>query len=211
MRAVTVVPEVKDSVALSDMPDPPEGDGPVGRRSTWVPRRVLITGAGPIGLLAALLSTQHGFDTVVFDRATEGCKPDMVARLGAVYHHGDVAEIPDDADVVIECTGFAQLILDAGDHSVDKRVTCLTGVCSAGAETTVDAGFLDRRMVLQNGAVFGSVNANRRHYELAADALANADPGWLAGLITRRVPIDRWSEAYKSQPDDIKTTLNFGS
>jgi glucose 1-dehydrogenase len=182
----------------------------IGRRSTWAPRKVLITGAGPIGLLAALLSAQRGFDTVVFDRATSGRKPDMVTELGATYHHGDVAEIPADADIVIECTGFAQLVLDAGDHDVHNRITCLTGVSAAGGETTVDVGLLNRRMVLQNGAVFGSVNANRRHYELAADALATADPGWLAGLITREVSIDRWSEAYARRPDDIKTTLNFG-
>lgn len=33
--------------------------------------------------------------------------------------------------------------------------------------------------------VFGSVNANRRHYEAAATALSRADHPWLEGLITR--------------------------
>jgi glucose 1-dehydrogenase len=181
----------------------------IGRRSTWAPRKVLVTGAGPIGLLAALLSTQRGFETFVFDRATSGHKPDVVNQLGATYHHGDVGHVLKEADIVIECTGFVELILDSGIHGVHNRITCLTGVSPAGAETTVDTGLLNRRMVLQNGAVFGSVNANRRHYELAADALANADPGWLAQLVTRRVPIHRWSEAYARRPDDIKTTLHF--
>ena len=57
--------------------------------------------------------------------------------------------------------------------------------------------------------LFGSVNARRQHYELAARALAQADPGWLAGLITRQVPIDRWGDAYSRRPDDIKTVLTF--
>ena len=35
-------------------------------------------------------------------------------------------------------------------------------------------------------------HANRYHYELAAKALAQADPGWLADLITRQVPLDQW-------------------
>ena len=35
----------------------------IGRRATWAPRKVLITGAGPIGLLAAVLSTQRGYET----------------------------------------------------------------------------------------------------------------------------------------------------
>jgi hypothetical protein len=64
-------------------------------------------------------------------------------------------------------------------------------------------------MVLQNSVLFGSVNASRQHYELAARALARADPGWLADLITRQVPIDRWADAYSRRPDDIKTVLTF--
>jgi threonine dehydrogenase-like Zn-dependent dehydrogenase len=183
----------------------------IGQRATWAPTYVLVTGAGPIGLLAALLSTQRGFDTHVFDRATEGRKPEMVKKLGGTYHHGHMSEIFDDADVVIECTGFPQLLLEAGHHDVHNRITCLTGVSGEGIESTVDAGMLNRRLVLQNGVVFGTVNANRRHYELAAEALSRADREWLAGLVTRRVSIDRWSDAYARRPGDIKTVLQFGS
>jgi hypothetical protein len=64
-------------------------------------------------------------------------------------------------------------------------------------------------MVLQNSVLFGSVNANRQHYELAAQALVRADPGWLADLITREVPLDRWADAYNREPGDIKTVLTF--
>jgi glucose 1-dehydrogenase len=64
-------------------------------------------------------------------------------------------------------------------------------------------------MVLQNSVIFGSVNANRQHYELAAEALARADPGWLADLITRQVPLSRWADAYTRGPGDIKTILSF--
>ena len=46
-------------------------------------------------------------------------------------------------------------------------------------------------MVLQNSVLFGSVNANRHQYELAAEALTQADQGWLADLITRQVPLDQ--------------------
>jgi hypothetical protein len=64
-------------------------------------------------------------------------------------------------------------------------------------------------MVLQNSVLFGSVNANRHHYELAAKALAQADPRWLADLITRRVPLNQWADAYQPGPGDIKTVLDF--
>jgi threonine dehydrogenase-like Zn-dependent dehydrogenase len=182
----------------------------IGRRSTWAPAKVLITGAGPIGLLAALLSTQRGYDTYVLDLVTEGRKPEMVRRLGATYFHsGDLGEAAAEADVIIECTGFVQMLLEVGPQHVRHRIICLTGVSAAGAESTVDPGLLNRNMVLQNSVLFGSVNANRHHYELAAQALAQADPDWLAGLIIRQVPIGRWADAYTRQPDDIKTVLTF--
>ena len=182
----------------------------IGHRATWAPEKVLITGAGPIGLLAALLATQRGYQTYVLDRVTEGRKPEMVRRLGATYFHvGDLGEAGAEADIVIECTGFVQMLLEAGPQHVRHRITCLTGVSPAGAEATVDPGLFNRNIVLQNSVIFGSVNANRHHYELAAKALAQADPGWLADLITRQVPLDQWSDAYTRRPDDIKTVLGF--
>jgi glucose 1-dehydrogenase len=182
----------------------------IGRRAAWAPQQVLITGAGPIGLLAALLSVQRGYRTYVLDLVTEGRKPEMVRRLGATYvNSGDIGEAAAHADVVIECTGHLQMLLEAGPQHVRYRITCLTGVSAAGVEATVDPGLLNRNMVLQNSVLFGSVNANRAHYEQAAQALAQADPGWLAGLITRRVPLEKWKDAYARKPDDIKTILSF--
>jgi hypothetical protein len=43
----------------------------------------------------------------------------------------------------------------------------------------VDLGELNNEIVLENDLIFGSVNANRRHFEAAADSLAMADPEWL--------------------------------
>jgi hypothetical protein len=101
------------------------------------------------------------------------------------------------------------LLLEASPQNLRYRITCLTGVSPAGAEAIIDPGLLNRNMVLHNSVLFGSVNANRHHYELAAQALTRADPGWLADLMTREVPLDRWADAYAREPDDIKTVLNF--
>ena len=60
----------------------------IGARAVWRPFRVLITGAGPIGLLAALLGRQRGLEVHVVDRVTDGPKPALVAALGATYHAG---------------------------------------------------------------------------------------------------------------------------
>jgi threonine dehydrogenase-like Zn-dependent dehydrogenase len=181
----------------------------IGNRAVWQPAKVLVTGAGPIGLLAALLGVQRHLDVHVLDQVNEGLKPELVAELGATYHYGSVADAAADADVVIECTGVAQLVLDVMVHNARNGIVCLTGVSSGGRKFDVDAGELNRDMVLQNDVVFGSVNANRRHYQAGAEALAQADPQWLGKLITRRVPIVSWRDAYARQPGDVKTVLDF--
>jgi threonine dehydrogenase-like Zn-dependent dehydrogenase len=181
----------------------------IGRRAQWTPAKVLVTGAGPIGLLAAMLAVQRGLETHVLDQVTKGVKPQLVADLGATYHHGSIADTGLAPDVVIECTGVAQLVLEAMCHSTPDGIVCLTGVSSGGRSFDVDAGLLNREMVLQNDVVFGSVNANRRHYEAGAEALAKADRTWLGRLITRVVPLANWHDAYGRQPDDVKTVLAF--
>ena len=181
------------------------------RQGGWHPRRALVTGAGPIGLLAALIGVERGLDVHVLDQVTAGVKPDLVAALGATYHHGQVKAAGQGADVIIECTGVGQLVFEVMQDAAPGGVVCLTGVSSGGRELGVDAGALNRTMVLENEAVVGSVNANRRHYELGAEALAAADRGWLERLVTRRVPLDSWAGALQRQPDDVKVVIEVNS
>ena len=90
-------------------------------------------------------------------------------------------------------------------------ILCLAGVSPHGQEETLDIGTINRTMVLENSVIFGSVNANRRHYEMAERALCKADRGWLSKLITRREPLSRWQEALKRKPDDIKVILQLAA
>jgi glucose 1-dehydrogenase len=170
---------------------------------------VLVTGAGPIGLLASLFGVQHGFQVHVLDRAESGVKPELVQALGATYHSGGIEEVCEIAepDVIVECTGVAELVADAMAHTAPGAVVCLTGVAASRA-LSVDVGALNNELVLENDVVFGSVNANRRHFEQAAEALGKADRDWLERLITRRVPLDRWQDAL-DKGDDVKVVIDF--
>jgi glucose 1-dehydrogenase len=179
-------------------------------RATIEPERVLVTGAGPIGLLAALLARRRGYELTVLDRATDGPKPELVRDLGGTFHAGGVAELDPPADIIVEATGASQVVLDAMSHTGANGVVCLTGISSGGHDIGLDAGDLNRRIVLENDLVFGSVNANKRHYEAAAQALADADRSWLERLITRRVPLDRWREALTREEHDIKVVVELG-
>jgi glucose 1-dehydrogenase len=81
-------------------------------------------------------------------------------------------------------------------------VVCLTGVSPIGKPVEIDAGAINRDMVLENLAVVGSVNANLRHYQAAADALDAADSAWLRRLITRTVPLEEAPELLAGKQDD---------
>jgi threonine dehydrogenase-like Zn-dependent dehydrogenase len=182
----------------------------IGQRSgSWRPRTALVTGAGPIGLLAALIGAQRGLEMHVLDRAAGGLKPELVRNLGATYHTGDLGTF--EPDIVIEGTGAASVVLDVIGRTAAAGIVCLAGVSSGGHRNDFDVGSFNRTMVLENQAVFGSVNANKRHYRDAAEALAKADKNWLARLITRRVPLDRWHEAFEHRSGDIKVVVDFSS
>src|SRR5215475_7024737 len=142
----------------------------IGQRAYFGPKVVAVTGAGPVGLLAALLGAQRGLEVHVFDRVTEGPKPKLVADLGAQYHATPLPDSGVRPDIVIECTGAPSAIVDAMTHTATDGIVCLTGVSSVGSKVPVDIGDLNRTAVLNNDVVFGTVNANRRHYEAAAAA-----------------------------------------
>jgi glucose 1-dehydrogenase len=183
----------------------------IGRRSAaWKPARLLVTGAGPIGLLAALMGRQRGLEVHVFDRVRDGPKPALVRDLGASYHAGELTSLDGlEPDIVIECTGASAVVLEVVNRTARSGIVCLAGVSSGGREIRIDVTGLNRALVLENDLVFGTVNANRRHYEAAVRALCAADPAWLTRLVSRRVPLARWREAFEPRPGDVKVVVDF--
>ena len=105
--------------------------------------------------------------------------------------------------------GATSVIADVITRSAPSGIVCLTGVSSGGHAISLDLGNVNRSMVLENAVVFGSVNANRTHYEAGAAALAMADRAWLPALITRRVPLAEWRDALDRRPDDVKVIVEF--
>jgi glucose 1-dehydrogenase len=181
-----------------------------GRSKVWQPRTLFVTGAGPIGLLAALLGAQRGLEVHMFDHGWTGQKPQMVRALGGIPHSGlDTALERLQPDIVMECTGAAAVIGALLGRTAPGGIVCLLGVSTPGHDISVDIGKVNRTVVLDNDVIFGSVNANHGHYQTAAEALAEADRDWLSGLITRRVPLDSWNEALQHRPGDIKVIIEF--
>jgi glucose 1-dehydrogenase len=183
--------------------------GAVGQRAFWEPRKVLVTGAGPIGLLAALVGVQRGLEIHVLDRVTSGPKPEIVRALGAIYHTGAVQGVGFQPDVIVECTGVGQVIADSVAAIAAGGVVCLTGVGTGGRTGIVPVADVAASIVLSNQVVVGSVNANKRHWYKAGQVLARADLAWLARLVTRRERPEEFGRALKRTPDDIKVVVQF--
>ncbi|HEX8801151.1 MAG TPA: glucose 1-dehydrogenase [Terriglobales bacterium] len=181
----------------------------IGSRSFWEPRTALITGAGPIGLLAALLGKQRGLDVHVLDRVESGTKPDLVRAMGATYHSGSIPNIGFEPDVVIECTGVGPVINDSIQQVGPGGIVCLTGVGAGGPASNQITADVATDAVLKNKVVVGSVNANKRHWFKGGEALARADRDWLSKLISRREKPENFAHALERKPDDIKVVIQF--
>jgi threonine dehydrogenase-like Zn-dependent dehydrogenase len=181
----------------------------VGHRALWEPQKVLVTGAGPIGLLAALVGKQHGLDVHVLDRATSGPKPELVRDLGATYHSGSALDVGFEPDVIVECTGAGNVIQDALQVVAAGGIVCLTGVGSGGRAGVLPVAEVAAAMVLKNNVVIGSVNANRRHWYKAGLSLARADRSWLARLISRCEEPHDFARALTRRPQDVKVVVQF--
>jgi threonine dehydrogenase-like Zn-dependent dehydrogenase len=178
-------------------------------RSNVPARTALVTGAGPIGLLAALATTQRGLDTFVVDLVESGPKPDLVRDLGATYHSSPISSLSISPEVIIECTGMGSVVQEAARIAAPGAVIALTGIAGSAAAAELDLNLMNKNMVLTNKVLFGSVNAGRRHYEMAVALLSRTDPEWLRRLISRRVPRERWREAIERHPDDVKVVLDM--
>jgi threonine dehydrogenase-like Zn-dependent dehydrogenase len=181
----------------------------IGHRAFWEPRTALVTGAGPIGLLAALVGRQRGLDVHVLDRVESGPKPELVRTLGATYHTGSVLDVGFEPDIIVECTGVGGVITDAMKALAPGGVLCLTGVGAGGLISPTPPADVAANMVLKNNVVFGSVNANRRHWYRAGACLAGADRSWLARLISRREEPQNFARALIREANDIKVVVQF--
>jgi threonine dehydrogenase-like Zn-dependent dehydrogenase len=172
-------------------------------------RRVLVTGAGTIGLLVGLLARQRGLPVDIFDKVAAGPKPALVDALGGHYLTGDLAAACKEADIVFECTGSAAVVAQLLECARPNATICLIGIPNDSLAPHLDAVGLANKLVRDNVVVFGTVNANRHHWTIGSEALAAADPAFLAGLITRRVPLSEWQQALPRRLEDVKVVIDL--
>ena len=160
--------------------------------------RVLVLGAGPIGLAVAFWARRHGAGRVVVQDINTH-QQDRAFAMGA---HAFVAE-PDDpvsaaeralggkADIVFECVGVPGLIAQAVDQVRNRGTILLLGLCTR-PDTFNSFAMLSKELRLVTSAFF-----TRGEYEAALDALDRgaAEP---RALVTGTLRLDEVPEGFEA-------------
>jgi threonine dehydrogenase-like Zn-dependent dehydrogenase len=189
-------------------------------RLPWHPQQALVCGAGAIGLLAAIFLRLRDLDVTLVAKAAPDSRSARVANaIGAKLLDVDshpvigLAKELGRIDFVFEATGVSAVAMAAIAVTGHDGVCCLSSVTSGTRTVTVDSDALNLDMVLGNKLIYGTVNANRKHFEAAARMLAAGVRRWptvLEEIISRRVPAEQFASAFQRQPDDVKTVITFG-
>lgn len=169
-----------------------------------IPRqRGLVLGAGPIGLLAAMVLVADGIDTHVFSREPDDDpRADLVRSLGATYISAattSLDKIPERVgsfDVVFEAVGVPEVAFGVLPALAPNGVAILSGVPAQRGPVPAELGRWMRDLVLENQVVLGTVSAGRSSYEGALRRLEQCMglfPQAVRSLI-RRVPLEQASE-----------------
>ncbi|MDG6928600.1 MAG: glucose 1-dehydrogenase [Nitrososphaerota archaeon] len=186
----------------------------IQERLVWQPRRALVLGAGPLGLLTCFLLRVRGLEVdVVATRSQESLKAKLAQRAGATYVNARETKLEElgSFDVIMEDTGVPEVAVQAQRLLNPNGVMCLLGIYGSRQET-FDAGRAYTDLVLGNRVLFGSVNANRKYFEMGVQDFARvkkAYPGVLNSMLTSVIEQGQYQKAYSPSEEDIKTVIRF--
>lgn len=191
----------------------------IQRRFSWKPQLALVLGAGPVGLLACAVLRARGLRVVMAGREDPGdLRAQIAKQLGAEYNsvaQRPLAGLVKDAgypDLIIEATGSAKVAFTAMEMLAPNGVLCLLSVTGGQTENQEPIDLINQRLVLGNQVVFGSVNANRRHFQRGIEdfvAIERAWPGALQRLLTDRLPWGNYKQWFTERGHGIKATLEI--
>lgn len=190
----------------------------IQERFAWKPDKIIVFGAGSLGILTTLALHAKGYDAQVFDIENEdSLKAAAVRALESGYIDGNkisINNIPENygrPDLVFDATGNSKVAWD-GLTILDKNgLACLLGVTSGDRKNEICTDCLNDQLVMNNNVVFGSVSSNRRHFLKAIDTLTFALSKWpdALDLITaNRIDFTDYRKAFQKD-FGIKTIIDL--
>jgi threonine dehydrogenase-like Zn-dependent dehydrogenase len=176
-------------------------------------RRVLILGAGPIGILAALFATLEDSEVHTVSLESDESRPAQLLRsAGVVYSQASSLETRG-FDFLIDCTGHPTVVFENLDRLAHNAIVALLGAVPHGTRREVDVGAFLSNSVIKNLIFLGVVNADEAAWRRAARDLTKIQerhPGLLDSLLTHRFGWQQAPQAFfERQQDEIKAVVDF--
>ena len=179
------------------------------RLKIWRPKTAAVLGTGSVGLLTAMALRVRGYEVHGFGRdPREGYfNADLLEEIGATYDstaETSVAETTKkygEYDLIFECTGYSPIIFDAMQSLNENGVLILASVTGGDRKTDqVPMDVINQKFVLGNRVMFGTVNANREHFQLGVQDLALGEAmfaGWFAKMMTHKIEgLENFAQAF---------------
>ena len=183
-------------------------------------RKVLVLGAGPVGLLGAMTLRVAGFETYVYSR---GLAPNAASglcdQIGAKYvssretNNEQLAAKIGNIDLVYEAVGATQISFDILQVLGVNGVFVFTGLPPLGTPATADLPLIMRNLVLKNQLVLGTVNAGQDAFHNAISNLGEFYKRWpdaVKALITGRFSLDDCADPINTR-SGIKNVIEVGA
>ncbi|MBI2852883.1 MAG: alcohol dehydrogenase catalytic domain-containing protein [Chloroflexi bacterium] len=184
----------------------------------------LVVGAGPLGLLATALIRLARTITYTTDIVPEDHpKVHLLGDMGATYVDAR-AKTPEqivdfcctpigELNMIFEASGAADTALKLIPFMSRSSIYVMTGIPRGDLKIELDAAQLVRQVVRYNQVVVGSVNSNRRHFEMALGDIARINEsfsGMLDEMVSRRLPLEDYAKAFTiDDPRHIKTVMEI--
>jgi threonine dehydrogenase-like Zn-dependent dehydrogenase len=187
----------------------------IQQRLIWEPKRALVLGAGPLGLLAAMLLRLRGLE--VYSLATQpkdSLKADIVNHVGGTYVN--ITDTPLRAlsvkfDLIFEATGNVGVAIESLPLLGVDGIFCFLGVYRK-IEACQDFGKVLTGMVLGNRLMFGSVSSDKAHFELGIKDMFKIRRMYgdvLNKIITEKISLGDFKKAFSHGETKIKTVVYF--
>jgi threonine dehydrogenase-like Zn-dependent dehydrogenase len=180
------------------------------RLKIWRPKTAAVLGTGNVGLLTIMALRMRGYEVHGFgiDKREGYLNADLIEAIGATYDSTTETTVADSTgkygqyDLIFECTGYSPIIFDAMQALNENGVLILASVTGGGRKTDqVPSDAINQMFVLGNRAMFGTVNANREHFEAGVKDLALCEAmysGWLSRMLTHKVEgLENFAEVFE--------------
>ncbi len=169
------------------------------RLKIWRPQTAAVLGTGNVGLLTAMALRLRGYEVHGFgkDAPAGYLNAELLKEIGVTYDStletSVVASVEKygQYDLIFECTGYSPIIFDAMQSLNENGVLILASVTGGERKTdTVPSDKINQEFVLGNRVMFGTVNANREHFQYGVQDLALCEAmyqGWLPKMLTHKI------------------------